>query len=73
LHRPKYGENIAAVQEQQIDFVEFFTTGDPAIGRYQCSECSYGVSIQRELPLCPMCGGTVWEQLLEVDREQPLQ
>jgi rubredoxin len=59
------------VHEQRADFVEFFTTGDAAIGRYRCSDCSYGVSIQRELPACPMCGGTIWEQLLELDREQP--
>jgi rubredoxin len=73
LHRPKYGENNDAVQEQQIDLVEFFTTGDQAFGRYRCSDCRYGVSIQRELPLCPMCGGTSWELLLDADREQPFQ
>jgi hypothetical protein len=61
------------VQEQQIDYVEFFATGDAVVGRYQCSECSYGVSIQRELPLCPMCGGTLWEQLLEPPSRRPLQ
>jgi len=29
---------------------------------YHCSECGYGVTIVRALPLCPMCGGTSWEQ-----------
>jgi len=72
LHRDKYGENRCAVQEQRADLVEIFTTGDPVAGRYQCSQCSYGISIQRELPLCPMCGGTVWEPLLEADRDTPL-
>jgi DNA-directed RNA polymerase subunit RPC12/RpoP len=58
----------------QPDYVAFFTTGELVSGRYQCSECSYGVSIQRELPLCPMCGSTVWEQLFEQRRdEQHLQ
>jgi rubredoxin len=43
------------------DFVEFLETGDDANGRYQCSDCGYGVTIRRELPICPMCGGTIWE------------
>jgi len=73
LHAAKYGEISWAVQEQQIDYVEFFVTGETVAGRYQCSDCSYGVSIRRELPLCPMCGGTVWEPFEPRDREQPLQ
>ena len=44
------------------EFVEFCTTGDAAKGEYHCSECGYGVTVYRELPLCPMCGGTTWEQ-----------
>jgi len=31
-------------------------------GEFHCSECGYGVTIVRALPLCPMCGGTSWEQ-----------
>jgi rubrerythrin len=54
------------------DYVEFFTTGDAVLGQYTCSECNYGVSIQRELPLCPMCGGTIWEPLLELRDEELL-
>jgi rRNA maturation endonuclease Nob1 len=50
---------------EQVDYVEFFATGDAVDGRYRCSDCSYGVSVHRELPLCPMCGGRVWEQLFE--------
>jgi len=49
----------------QPDYVEFFSTGDHVDGRYMCSECSYGVSVQRDLPRCPMCGGKVWEELFE--------
>jgi rubredoxin len=42
--------------------VDFFATGDPAVGEFHCGECGYGVIVSRELPRCPMCGGTVWEQ-----------
>jgi rubrerythrin len=43
-------------------YVEFRTTGDAAVGEFHCGECGYGVIVSRELPRCPMCGGTVWEQ-----------
>ena len=43
-------------------FVQFCGSGDPAKGEYHCSECGYGVTVYRELPVCPMCAGTVWEQ-----------
>lgn len=43
-------------------FVQFHATGDPAVGEFHCSECGYGVTVHRELPRCPMCGGTAWEQ-----------
>jgi rubrerythrin len=43
-------------------FVEFLSSGDRATGEYHCSECGYGVTIFAVLPLCPMCGGTAWEQ-----------
>lgn len=42
-------------------YVEFAATGEPVVGAYHCAECGYGVTVQRELPLCPMCGGTAWE------------
>jgi hypothetical protein len=44
------------------EYVEFWSTGQPVKGEFHCSECGYGVTIVRELPLCPMCGGTAWEQ-----------
>ena len=44
------------------DFVEFWTAGVHAKGEFHCSECGYGVTIHRELPVCPMCGGEAWEQ-----------
>jgi rubrerythrin len=42
-------------------FVAFLGAGDRAVGEFRCSQCGYGVSVQRALPLCPMCGGTAWE------------
>ena len=44
------------------DYVEFRVTGEFVKGEFHCSECGYGVTIVRALPLCPMCGGTSWEQ-----------
>jgi rubrerythrin len=44
------------------DYVEFRATGDLVKGEYHCSACGYGVAIIRALPLCPMCGGSSWEQ-----------
>jgi hypothetical protein len=44
------------------DFVEFWPTGVSVKGEFHCSGCGYGVTIHRELPTCPMCGGEVWEQ-----------
>jgi rubrerythrin len=43
-------------------FVEFLRTGQPAAGEFHCSGCGYGVIVQLELPRCPMCSGTAWEQ-----------
>jgi rubrerythrin len=42
-------------------YVEFAATGEPVVGEFHCAECGYGVIVQRELPVCPMCGGTAWE------------
>jgi rubrerythrin len=44
------------------DYVEFWKTGQPVKGEFHCSECGYGVTVHKELPLCPMCGGGAWEQ-----------
>lgn len=35
--------------------------GDRVVGEFHCAECGYGVAVRRELPVCPMCGGCVWE------------
>ncbi|MBX5474731.1 MAG: hypothetical protein IRZ20_06910 [Thermoleophilia bacterium] len=44
------------------EVVELATVGEAAVGEFRCAECGYGVIVQRELPACPMCGGTRWEQ-----------
>lgn len=42
-------------------FVEFAVAGAEVAGDFRCAECGYGAVVQRVIPLCPMCGGTVWE------------
>ena len=48
--------------ESPGDYVHFFSTGASVKGEYHCAECGYGVTVYRALPVCPMCGGTEWEQ-----------
>lgn len=43
-------------------YVHFWTTGSAVKGEFHCAECGYGVAVYRALPVCPMCGGTTWEQ-----------
>ena len=43
------------------DQVVFLAAGDHAKGEFRCAECGYGVAVCRELPVCPMCAGVVWE------------
>ena len=43
-------------------YVHFFPAGERAKGEFLCSACGYGVTVWRELPACPMCGGVTWEQ-----------
>jgi rubredoxin len=42
-------------------FVDFAVAGTEVSGEFRCTDCGYGAIVQRELPQCPMCGGTVWE------------
>jgi rubrerythrin len=44
------------------EYVEFLATGEHVKGEFHCSDCGYGVTVHRELPRCPMCGGGAWEQ-----------
>jgi rubrerythrin len=43
-------------------YVAFWPAGEHVKGEFHCSECGYGVTVFRELPVCPMCGGSAWEQ-----------
>jgi hypothetical protein len=51
------------VEERSTGFVQFWSTGDSVKGEFHCAECSYGVTVYRALPRCPMCGGETWEQV----------
>lgn len=42
-------------------FVDFAVAGTQVAGEFRCAECGYGAVVQRLLPQCPMCAGTVWE------------
>jgi hypothetical protein len=40
-----------------------FVAGSRAKGEYRCTQCGYGVTVYRELPVCPMCQSETWEHL----------
>jgi hypothetical protein len=55
--------NVETVRREPVgDFVSFFSTGMQVKGEFHCAGCGYGVTVCRELPTCPMCGGDLWEQ-----------
>jgi hypothetical protein len=35
--------------------------GEHRKGEFRCVDCGYGVTVWRELPTCPMCGGETWK------------
>jgi hypothetical protein len=47
---------------ESAGFVDFLRTGQQVAGDFYCSGCGYGVVVEYELPRCPMCSGTAWEQ-----------
>lgn len=58
------GPPVEAPREVPLDdvgFVDFAVAGTELAGEFRCADCGYGAVVQRVLPLCPMCGGTVWE------------
>ena len=55
-------EQIAESVPGDLGYVEFWQTGASVKGEFHCSECGYGVTVYRELPVCPMCGNGSWEQ-----------
>jgi hypothetical protein len=40
-----------------------WVTGARAKGEFRCMGCGYGVTVYRELPVCPMCRGESWERV----------
>jgi hypothetical protein len=57
--------NAADTDTMPVDdsgFVDFAVAGTEAAGEFRCADCSYGAVVQRVLPPCPMCGGTIWER-----------
>jgi len=44
------------------EFVRFWAAGEAGKGDFRCAECSYGVTVHKALPVCPMCSGRSWEQ-----------
>jgi lipopolysaccharide biosynthesis regulator YciM len=58
------GDAPVVADEVALDdsgFVDFAAAGTEVAGEFRCAECGYGAVVQRALPQCPMCGGTVWE------------
>jgi hypothetical protein len=55
-------QDTTMVRVAPDEYVEFLVSGAAAKGEFHCSECGYGVTIVRVLPVCPMCQGTSWEQ-----------
>ena len=56
-------QEIRVTRAASDEYVEFRFAGDSAKGEFHCSDCGYGVTIVRALPICPMCGGRSWEQV----------
>ncbi len=50
------------VEDASAEYVAFSSAGEHVKGEFHCSECGYGVTVYRELPVCPMCGNGSWEQ-----------
>jgi rubrerythrin len=66
VDRPRRGSEVlemnGVTDSASDDHVEFVAAGQHAKGEFHCADCGYGVTVFRELPRCPMCGGESWEQ-----------
>ena len=49
-----------ALEEATSEPAPAWTSGMRAKGEFRCSDCGYGVTVYRSLPVCPMCQGTNW-------------
>lgn len=45
------------------DYVQFWPAGARAKGAFNCSECGHAATVYTELPVCPTCASTSWEQV----------
>jgi hypothetical protein len=61
VHVEESADPSAALPLDDPAFVEFEVAGAEVSGEFRCADCGYGAVVQRVLPQCPMCGGTVWE------------
>lgn len=59
---PKPSSAAVELPFDDSGFVDFAVAGTSVSGEFRCTDCWYGVIVQRELPPCPMCGGTIWER-----------
>lgn len=55
-------ESLPAAPLEDPGLVDFAVAGAELAGEFRCADCGYGAVIHRTLPLCPMCGGSVWEK-----------
>jgi hypothetical protein len=51
----------AALPPAFAGFADFAAAGTETSGDVRCADCGYGAVVHGALPLCPMCGGSVWE------------
>jgi rubrerythrin len=52
---------VAPALPDDVGLPAVAVAGTVIAGEFRCVECGYGAIIQRKLPRCPMCGGTIWE------------
>jgi hypothetical protein len=55
------GASVLATTDDD-GFAVFLASGERVSGEFRCAECRYGICGHRTLPICPMCGGRVWER-----------
>ena len=59
---PSPGVAKPSAAEVPSGFPDLSLSGTTVAGEFRCADCGYGVVVQRSLPVCPMCGGTIWER-----------
>ncbi len=56
--------DVGRVRDDVGEFIAFHTSGARFVGELRCSDCGYGIVSRGVLPICPMCGGSSWEESL---------